>query len=88
MVITKRAFCPFLFDTSQGSVSGLEKGGRHFDFAIDFMLLKTWVFLLWERTNFAFCEERAPPCVFNYSPIFTFSLLLLGVVELANFQQL
>lgn len=30
---------------------------------------------------------RAPPRVFNYSPIFAFSLPLLGVVQLANFQQ-
>lgn len=48
---------PLALDRSQGSVSGLERGG-HFDFAIAFMLLKTWKLLLWEHTSFAFCEEH------------------------------
>lgn len=57
----------------------------HSDFAMECMLWKTWKLLLGEPTNCVLW--RANPCAFDYSYICTFSLLLLGVVQLANFQQ-
>lgn len=85
MVMTKKRFRPFPFDRSQDSVSGLERGAFWFchwlypveDLEIAPLGTHT-LCILW----------RAPPCVFNYSPIFALSLPLLGVVRLANFQQL
>ena len=83
--MTKRRFCLFPFSRSQkGSVSQLERVlfcSCHWVDAVEDLEISPVgthkLFILW----------RAPPCAFNYSPIFTFSLLLLGVVELANFQQ-
>lgn len=82
--MTKRRFCLFPFCRSHRFSLKIWKG-LHSDLAMQCMLLKTWKWLLGEHSNFVLCEEQ-PHVHLITRPIFTFSLLLHSVVDLAGFQ--